>query len=122
MYTGYWLDGEHIFGPDGYTSHWISGGHIYGPNGYTQCWVQGEHIYGPGGTPVAGSQTGLSMAQKRNCLGPGYSLIVAARDHTSMRFLKFLVVTIHDERATRLRLTREPNGAPELRLGHMGLY
>ena len=30
MYTGYYIDGNDIFGPSGYTQTYVDGGNIYG--------------------------------------------------------------------------------------------
>jgi hypothetical protein len=49
MYTGFYLQNSHIFGPEGYTGYYFAQEHIYGPNGYTEYYRSGDHIFGPTG-------------------------------------------------------------------------
>ena len=46
MYTGYWIEKDGVFGPNGYTQSWIENGEIFSSkSGYTQYWIEDGQIY-----------------------------------------------------------------------------
>jgi hypothetical protein len=79
MYTGYYFNGDHIYGPKDGGQFYVSGNHIYGPRNSGRYYISNGHIYGP-------EQSGQFYLHDGHIYGPSKELPWMSGNRVQLNF------------------------------------